>query len=164
MRINIEIKNYIEVTMAKRLYRNESEKVLGGVCAGLGDFLGIDPVFVRIFFILWTVLGELSVLIYILMWVVIPRGSAPDADEKFDINDVGGRINQVGREVREISRQPSSEPIIFTGIGLILWGVYYLIRRAVPYLDIWSYSQYLWPVVLIAAGAFVIYRATRREE
>ncbi len=150
--------------MAKRLYRNESEKILGGVCAGLGDFLGIDPVFVRIFFILWTVLGELSVLIYIIMWIVIPRKSAPDANEKFDISDVGARFNQVGNEVRDISRQPSSELIIFTGIGLIAWGVYYLIRRAVPYLDIWSYSQYLWPVLLIVAGAFIIYRATRREE
>ena len=44
--------------MANRLYRSESEKVLGGVCGGLGNFLGIDPVFVRIFFIIWTVLGS----------------------------------------------------------------------------------------------------------
>lgn len=150
--------------MAKRLYRNESEKVLGGVCAGLGDFLGIDPVFVRIFFILWTVLGELSVLIYVLMWIVIPRKTAPDADEKFEINDVGARFNQMGREISEISRQPSSELITFTGVGLIAWGVYYLVRRALPYLDIWSYSQYLWPALLIVAGAFVIMRASRKDE
>lgn len=150
--------------MAKRLYRNESEKVLGGVCSGLGDFLGIDPVFVRIFFILWTVLGELSVLVYILMWIVIPLRSAPNADESFEINDVGARFNQMGREIHDITRQPSSELIVFTGIGLIAWGVYYLVRRAVPYLDIWSYSQYLWPALLIVAGGFVIYRATRKDQ
>ena len=150
--------------MAKRLYRNGSEKVLGGVCAGLGDFLGIDPVFVRIFFILWTVLGELSVLIYIIMWIVIPLRTAPDADEKFDINDIGGRFHQMGREIHEISRQPSSQLVTFTGVGLIAWGVYYLVRRAVPLLDIWNYSQYLWPAMLIVAGAFVIYRASRSDE
>ena len=150
--------------MAKRLYRNGSEKVLGGVCAGLGDFLGIDPVFVRIFFIFWTVLGELSVLIYIIMWIVIPLRTAPDADEKFEINDIGDRFHQMGREIHEISRQPSSQLITFTGVGLIAWGVYYLVRRAVPFLDIWNYSQYLWPVLLIVAGAFVIYRASRKDE
>jgi phage shock protein C len=149
--------------MAKKLYRNESEKVLGGVCAGLGDFLGIDPVFVRIFFILWTVLGELSVLVYILMWIIIPQRNAVDADESFEINDVGARFNQMGREIHDITRQPSSELITFVGIGLIAWGVYHLIRRALPYMNIWSYSQYLWPVLLIAAGGFVIYRATRRD-
>jgi len=149
--------------MAKRLYRNESEKVLGGVCSGLGDFLGIDPVFVRIFFIIWTVLGELSVLIYILMWIVIPLRSSPHADEAFEINDVGARFNQMGHEIHDITRQPSSQLIIFSGVGLIVWGVYYLVRQAVPYLNIWSYSQYLWPILLIAAGGFVIYRATRRD-
>ena len=149
--------------MAKKLYRNESEKVLGGVCAGLGDFLGIDPVFVRIFFILWTVLGELSVLVYLLMWIIIPRGTAADADESFEINDVGARFNQMGREIHDITRQPSSELITFVGVGLIAWGVYYLVRRALPYMNIWSYSQYLWPVLLIAAGGFVIYRATRKD-
>lgn len=149
--------------MAKRLYRNDSDKVLGGVCSGLGDFLGIDPVFIRIFFILWTVLGELSVLVYILLWIVIPLRSASDAEEAFELNDVGARFNQMGREIHDITRQPSSELIIFTGVGLIAWGVYYLVRRAVPYLDIWSYSQYLWPVLLIVAGGFVIYRATRKD-
>jgi len=147
--------------MAKRLYRNDSEKVIGGVCAGLGDFLGIDPVFVRIFFILWTVLGELSVVIYGLMWIVIPKSNGSETDQKFEINDLGTRFRQVGREVQEITRAPSSELITFTGVGLIAWGVYYFVRRAVPYLDIWSYSQYLWPALLIAAGAFIIYRAAR---
>jgi len=149
--------------MAKRLYRNESEKVLGGVCAGLGDFLGIDPVFVRIFFILWTVLGELSVLIYILMWIIIPQRIAADADKSFEINDVGARFNQMGREIHDITRQPSSELITFVGVGLVAWGVYYLVRRALPYMNIWSYSQYLWPIMLIVAGGFVIYRATRKD-
>ena len=150
--------------MAKRLYRNESEKVLGGVCAGLGDFLGIDPVFVRIFFILWTVLGELSVLVYILMWIIIPRETATDAEERFEINDVGARFNQMGREIHDITRQPSPQLITFTGVGLIAWGVYHLIYRAMPFLDLWSYSQYLWPVLLIAAGVFVIIRASRKDK
>ena len=150
--------------MANRLYRSESDRVLGGVCAGLGSFLGIDPVFIRIFFIVWTVLGEFSVLIYFLLWVIVPSDTSTEADGAFQMNDLGARFHQMGREISEIARQPNSELIIFTGVGLIAWGVYYLVRRLVPYLDIWAYSQYLWPALLIIAGVFVIIRTTKKKE
>jgi len=150
--------------MANRLYRSKSDRVLGGVCAGLGSFLKIDPVFIRIFFIVWTVLGEFAVLIYILLWVIVPSDSSAEADETFQINDLGARFQQMGREIAEVSRQPNSELIIFAGVGLIAWGIYYLIRRLVPYLDLWAYSQYLWPALLIIAGLFVIFRTNKKSE
>ena len=150
--------------MANRLYRSKSDRILGGVCAGLGSFLRIDPVFIRIFFIVWTVLGEFAVLIYFLLWVIVPSDSSTDADESFQINDLGARFHQMGQEIAEVTRQPNSELIIFAGAGLIAWGVYYLVRRLVPFLDVWAYSQYLWPALLIIAGLFVIIRTTRRRE
>ena len=149
--------------MANRLYRSKSDRVLGGVCAGLGSFLRIDPVFIRIFFIVWTVLGEFAVLIYFLLWVIVPSDSSTDADESFQINDLGARFHQMGQEIAEVTRQPNSELIIFAGVGLIAWGVYYLVRRLIP-LDFGAYSQYLWPAMLIIAGLFVIIRTTRRGE
>lgn len=150
--------------MANRLYRSKSDRVLGGVCAGLGSFLRIDPLFIRIFFIVWTVLGEFAVIIYILLWVIVPSDSSAEADETFQINDLGARFRQMGREIAEVTRQPNSELIIFAGVGLIAWGMYYLIRRLIPYLDLWAYSQYLWPALLIIAGLFVIIRTTKRRE
>lgn len=57
----------------KRLYRDESSSSIGGVCAGLGWFFGIDPVLIRIGFILLTVLGGSGVLLYIILWIVIPQ-------------------------------------------------------------------------------------------
>ena len=149
--------------MANRLYRSKSDRILGGVCAGLGSFLRIDPVFIRIFFIVWTVLGEFAVLIYFLLWVIVPSDSSTDADESFQINDLGARFHQMGQEIAEVTRQPNSELIIFAGVGLIAWGVYYLVRRLIP-LDFGAYSQYLWPAMLIIAGLFVITRTTRRGE
>jgi len=150
--------------MANRLYRSESEKVLGGVCGGLGNFLGIDPVFVRIFFIVWTVLGELSVLIYFLLWMIIPQETAPDADRNFEINDLGARFRQMGNEIGDVTRSPSSELITFTGVGLIAWGLYSLLKSRLPIPEIfWHYSQYAWPALLIIAGVFIILRATRKK-
>ena len=150
--------------MANRLYRSTSDKVLGGVCAGLGSFLRIDPVFIRIFFIVWTIFGEFAVLVYILLWVIVPVDSKMETEEPFQLNNLGTRFQQMGQEVAEVARQPNSELIIFTGIGLIAWGVYYFIRRWLPYLNLWEYSHYIWPAMLIAAGVLVIIRTSRREE
>ena len=86
--------------MKNRIYRSESNRILGGVCGGLGEFLGINPIFIRIFFIIWTVLGEFSILVYLILWVVIPTRSASGSDAKFRSSELGARIRQVVDEIR----------------------------------------------------------------
>ena len=61
----------------KRLYRDPSDKMLGGVCSGLADFFGIDPTVVRLAFVLLTLLGGHGVLIYLVLWLIVPL--APQA-------------------------------------------------------------------------------------
>lgn len=55
-----------------RLYRNTDDKILGGVCSGLGSYLGIDPVFLRILFVL---LFAPLFWVYIILWIVVPGKS-----------------------------------------------------------------------------------------
>jgi phage shock protein C len=58
----------------KRLYRSLDDKKVAGVCGGLGEYFGIDPVFLRIFFVLITLFPPGSgILIYLIMWLVVPR-------------------------------------------------------------------------------------------
>jgi phage shock protein PspC (stress-responsive transcriptional regulator) len=60
----------------RRLYRSENDKLLGGVCAGLANYLRLDPAIVRIIFALVTVGGfGLGFLVYIILWIVIPSRS-----------------------------------------------------------------------------------------
>ncbi len=58
----------------KRLYRSGKDKLLGGVCGGVGEYFKIDPVLVRI---IWVVLAVASlgtaILVYIILWILIPR-------------------------------------------------------------------------------------------
>jgi phage shock protein PspC (stress-responsive transcriptional regulator) len=58
----------------KRLYRSKKDRILGGVCAGLGDHLDVDPTVIRL---IWAVVSVLSigtgVVIYILAWIIIPE-------------------------------------------------------------------------------------------
>ncbi|MCJ7520049.1 MAG: PspC domain-containing protein [Anaerolineaceae bacterium] len=149
--------------MKNSLYRSETNRTIAGVCGGLGEFLGIDPLIIRIFFIVWTILGEFSVLVYFILWVVIPNKTASDAGDTFKSNELGSRFSLMGRELGNVARQPSQELITFAGVGLIGWGVYYLLRQfGFPFLN-WNFSFYLWPALLIIAGAFILIRATTRK-
>jgi len=56
----------------KRLYRKQNDKILAGVCAGLGDYLNIDPTLVRIIFIILVFAGLEGVLIYLILWLITP--------------------------------------------------------------------------------------------
>ncbi len=56
----------------KRLYRSQTDKILGGVCAGLGKFFGLDATVVRLIFIVLTLMGASGVILYLILWVVVP--------------------------------------------------------------------------------------------
>jgi phage shock protein PspC (stress-responsive transcriptional regulator) len=58
------------------LYRSESDKVLGGVCGGLGELLRIDPVLFRVGFVLLAFLAGIGVLLYLALWLLLPRAGA----------------------------------------------------------------------------------------
>ncbi|MCI0531284.1 MAG: PspC domain-containing protein [candidate division Zixibacteria bacterium] len=59
--------------MAKRLYRSSQEKVIGGVCGGIGKYLDIDPVLVRLVWVLAVILAGTGLLLYIIAWILIPK-------------------------------------------------------------------------------------------
>jgi phage shock protein C len=61
--------------MNERLYRSESDKMIAGVCAGLAERYGIDPVLVRLAFALLALHGGLGLLAYVILWIVMPTKS-----------------------------------------------------------------------------------------
>ncbi len=59
--------------MAKSLYRSSDNRVFGGVCGGLGDYFGIDPVIFRILFVILLLPGGLPGFIpYLILWILVP--------------------------------------------------------------------------------------------
>ncbi|MGV8025952.1 MAG: PspC domain-containing protein [Anaerolineaceae bacterium] len=57
----------------KRLYRKRNDRMLAGVCAGLADYLTIDPTIVRIIFIVLVFAGLGGVLVYLILWLITPE-------------------------------------------------------------------------------------------
>jgi phage shock protein C len=64
----------------KRLYRSRSKRILGGVCGGLGEYLNIDPTVLRVIFVVLAFLYGASLLIYLIMWVLVPEEPQSSAE------------------------------------------------------------------------------------
>jgi phage shock protein C len=60
----------------KRLYRSTKDSMIGGVCAGLANYFGMDPTVVRIIFLLLALFPANGVLIYLILWIVVPQEPA----------------------------------------------------------------------------------------
>ncbi len=58
--------------MNRRLYRSRTDAMIGGVCGGIARYGNVDPTIVRLIFVLLALLGGHGILIYLILWLVIP--------------------------------------------------------------------------------------------
>ncbi len=80
--------------MAKKLIRLEDQKMIGGVCAGLADYMEMDVSLVRLLFVAVCIISVFipMTLFYIIAWIVIPAGIKVTVNEVTDINtEPGGK-------------------------------------------------------------------------
>lgn len=59
--------------MERRLRRSRYDRIVAGVCGGLGHYMGIDPVVVRLAVVLLMLFAGMSLWVYIIMWLLIPE-------------------------------------------------------------------------------------------
>lgn len=55
----------------KKLTRSNN-KMVGGVCAGIGEYLGIDPTIIRIIYVLMIFFAGFGILLYLILWLIMP--------------------------------------------------------------------------------------------
>jgi phage shock protein C len=61
------------MSQTRKLYRSQTNRVLGGVCGGLAEYFNTDATLIRVLFVLLTVLGGAGPIIYLAMWIVVPN-------------------------------------------------------------------------------------------
>ncbi|MDX9863421.1 MAG: PspC domain-containing protein [Anaerolineaceae bacterium] len=151
--------------MKTKLSRSQTDKILGGVCAGLGDYLNIDPVFVRLFFILLTVMDGIGFWIYILLWLLMPESQADDS--KFEMNQFGERARKMGGEFSEAVSRPNPDVKKYLGVGLVLMGLFFLFEEIVQQFNLgwfaWFNRGIFWALLLVAAGMILLVRAIKER-
>lgn len=138
--------------MEKKFYRYEnSKKVLGGVAQGLGVYFNIDPLLVRILFIVGA-FGGVGILAYIVLWAVVPaRYSENTAD------NISHDINGDATEFEEIQQKISNNPMPYILIGI---GTLFLLKEWIPHFNLGKF----WPIILIGIGVYQIMNPKKRNQ
>jgi phage shock protein PspC (stress-responsive transcriptional regulator)/TM2 domain-containing membrane protein YozV len=85
----------------KKLYRKKETRKIAGVCSGLGEYFDIDPVFVRIIFIVAIFISGIGLLAYLVAWIVMPEQST---EQSFKNEELKGEKEMIVKEVSIKSR------------------------------------------------------------
>ena len=154
-----------------KLYRSVKQRVIGGVAGGLAEYFDIDPVIARIVFVIVALAGGGGVLVYIILWIVLPENIA----QKYTFQQkqpgytpaepsVGEAPADAGStEWRDSKVAPSLDPLnnevkqkrtggLIGGLILITVGCLFIVDRFVPNIDFGD----MWPILLVVIGAVLI--------
>lgn len=119
--------------------RSRTDRVLGGVCGGLGQYLGVDPVLIRIAAVLLVFVGGAGIVAYLVAWILIPEATADEEREA-------------------PPAMPPGRARTIVGLVLVCVGALLLIDIVLP---IRLEGRFVWPILLIVIGIAVIARSER---
>jgi len=129
------------VVEPRRLYRSREDRWIAGVCGGLGRFFGVDPMPIRIAFIILSLWQGIGVLVYLIMILIVP-------DEP-----TGQVVTDPHIPQEHGVEDPQAQRVRILGVILVLGGIYLLIRT-LGFLPV--NAERLTALVLIAAGFIIL--------
>jgi|WetSurMetagenome_2_1015567.scaffolds.fasta_scaffold392902_2 phage shock protein C len=155
----------------KKLYRSTTDRVIGGVAAGLAEYFALDPVLVRLLFVIFCLVGGGGLLVYIVMWIVIPEKpgnpvnlhqphneTQPDMENQekpFEENKTGNENPVFNETKKPRRREKENKGSLIGGLVLITLGVLFVLDNLLPNINFGD----LWPVILIVIGAGLLINA-----
>jgi phage shock protein C len=152
--------------MQKRLYRSTKDRMLAGVCGGLAEYFEIDPVIMRVLFVVITLGAGVGILGYIILWIVVPEATIVIKDNQFANSE-----NQQQNEENMTNNYPNFVMVneeklhkknnsgrVFISILLILIGILWFISNIVPGVNF----GHLWPLTLVALGLLILIRSLNK--
>jgi phage shock protein C len=126
----------------RRLERSRDDRVIAGVCGGLGEYLGVDAVLIRIGAVVLVFAGGAGILLYVIGWLAMPE--EPEPGTPAAAAAAGSR------------RAERTSGAVVLGFAFVALGAFFLVD------EIWSDFlswKYIWPIALIVLGAIVLVRA-----
>lgn len=144
-----------------RLYRSTTSRVFGGVAGGIAEYFNMDPVIIRVIFVLAAIFGGGGVLIYLVLWIAVPErpytssfyntgGQPSDPNSNPEADKDNASADQAHIDSNIAARKYTGS--LIGGIILIGIGALILAGRVIPNV----YFSDLWPFVLVVAGIILI--------
>ncbi|KKR05695.1 MAG: Phage shock protein C, PspC [candidate division WS6 bacterium GW2011_GWF2_39_15] len=147
---------------SKRLYRSRTDKMIGGVCGGLGEYFNIDSTLIRIIFALLLVTGGSGFLIYVVLWVVIPEEGSTQKNSEEVIKDnsreIEEKVKSVAQGFEGFTKERNTK--VWIGIVIIFVGIYLTLGSLglSRFFDLGWYISKLWPLFIILLGVLILVR------
>ena len=89
--------------MGKKLFRSETDKMIGGVCGGIAEYFSIDSTIVRLIFVLIVVYGGTGLVLYVILWIVMPtQSSAGLSSEEVMASNTKERKQRAKKVINEV--------------------------------------------------------------
>ena len=158
--------------MRQQPFHRGNDRILGGVCSGLAAGFHLDPLWVRLAFVLLAFFQGIGLFLYLVLWLVMPEqpdGGAP-ARSGFDsmaddLKRIAGELKGqfAGRPVTaaaDVPAQPVGRLTQSLVLGIVLVAVGALLLGVNTRIVTWSE---VWPVAVIALGALLLIRAANRN-
>ena len=150
----------------RKLRRNPMNRVIGGVCSGLADFLGVDVALMRIAFVIAFLFASFGFWLYIILWIVLPESqqTTDNGQQSFGQSQGQSQSQSQGQsqspqsESVSVSKSESKVKSIFAGAFIILIGLLFLVNNFIPINWVWK----LWPLILVAIGVVMIVTARKK--
>ncbi|MDD5231746.1 MAG: PspC domain-containing protein [Candidatus Marinimicrobia bacterium] len=146
----------------KKLYRSDQQKIVAGVCGGIAEYFEIDPVLIRLIWIVLIVFGGTGILAYLIAWIVIPTRQMKNEEPVVKEEPVV--------ETPESKPQAQSQNMrLFWGIVLILIGLLIVANQFWWPLDFFrlvikGIFKFFIPAILIVLGIFIILQGSERSK
>lgn len=136
--------------MDKKLYKSANDKVLAGVCGGIGEYFAIDSVIIRLLWVVFTLMAGAGLIAYIIAAIIMPANpSYSQVEDSYSRTEEYGS----GGEKRDNSRSSS----LVLGIVLVIFGAFVLMKDLIP----WIPKDIFLAAVLIGLGVFFIVRKNK---
>jgi phage shock protein C len=146
--------------MARTLTRDPRRGVVGGVASGFGRYLDVDPVLVRLAFVILAFANGLGILLYLVAWVIVPKGETGVDPSP---SGVGSALAGAQDAVRTMANEGRAARLAI-GYGLIGLGTLLLLHNLDwirwPH---WARFEVLWPLILVGMGGGLVLRSLHKE-
>ncbi len=145
----------------KKLYRSQKQKVFVGVCGGLGEYFDIDPVLIRLIFVIALLSGGVGLVAYIVLWIAVPynpnyaRNIRNDSENGFQIIDEQNENTEI--EENDPEKKQKTNRIL--GIFFIIFGGIVLLAELIPDFGFTFASS----IIFIAIGIFLLISNMKRS-
>lgn len=147
--------NFKRATQTK-LYRSEKNRVLGGVAGGFAEIINIDPVIVRIVFVILALSWGSGLVLYIILWMLIPTKSQIkktfDESVKNNVDEIKEKAGQISSEIESMSGKKSTRR--WLGVVLIAFGALLLLGNF-GFANLFNILR-LWPLIIVLIGIKIL--------